>query len=141
MPSQDDNRLRRLLFVCLENRSRSPTAEWEARIAGFDADSAGTEPSAVVHLRDDHLQWADLVICMDSLVADKLDGPLNRFGHFVPVICWGIADDFNTGDPALIKLIRARLRTLQPLKHMIPDTPVAMHGNPRASGVAGEPTT
>jgi predicted protein tyrosine phosphatase len=141
MPDQSDNRLRRFLFVCLENRSRSPTAEWEARLAGFDADSAGVLPKAMVPLSEAHARWADIVICMAHDVRERCEDRLKELGVRVPVFSWGIPDDFNPGDAALVRLIRDRLKTLVPLKHMIPDVPVEHHANPRAASSPGGPLT
>jgi protein-tyrosine-phosphatase len=40
---------KKILFVCIENSSRSQVAEGLARARGFNVSSAGTDPSSHVH--------------------------------------------------------------------------------------------
>ena len=49
MPSLEDGRRRPILFVCIENSSRSVMAEAFAKNLGLEASSAGTFPSTHVN--------------------------------------------------------------------------------------------
>lgn len=96
------------LFVCTVNMLRSPTAEHVARLAGFAADSAGTDPSSVRVLTQAALDKADRVVCMEEkhrmFVLDNFVVP---FGVFVE--CWYVPDDFDYCDPDLVSMLQERL--------------------------------
>ena len=102
-----------VLFVCSRNRRRSPTAE---RL--FDghptvrALSAGTAPDAEARVSVDLLRWADRVVCMERRHAKTLRRDFGPHLTDVRVVTLGIADDYEPGDPALVRLLRARLAEL-----------------------------
>ncbi len=106
---------RQLLFVCSQNRWRSLTAE---RL--FDghphrlARSAGTEPGARVRVAAGHLGWADVVFVMEKKHADRLRAKFGEALRGKPVINLRIPDDYRFQDPALVALLRERLRDYLP---------------------------
>ena len=57
----------KLLFVCSQNRLRSPTAEklFEGS-ARYCARSAGTSLGARVVVTEGHIGWADIIFCMEK---------------------------------------------------------------------------
>ncbi|GAB2940342.1 hypothetical protein GCM10027048_00800 [Hymenobacter coalescens] len=65
--------VRKLLFICSQNRWRSLTAE---RLFDhhphYEARSAGTEPGARVRVTAGHLGWAEVVFVMEKRHADRL---------------------------------------------------------------------
>lgn len=99
----------RALFVCSQNKLRSPTAEdvfasWE----GVEAASAGTNHDAVTPLSGDLIEWADIVFVMERDHQAKMTrkfGPLLRGKK---VVCLGIPDEFERGDPELVQLLEDR---------------------------------
>ena len=97
------------LFVCTVNMLRSPTAEHVARLAGFSADSAGTDPSSVRVLTQAALNKAERVVCMEEkhrmFVLDNFHVPAG-----VVVECWHVPDDFNYCDPDLVKMLQDKLK-------------------------------
>ncbi len=100
----------RLLFLCSRNHWRSPTAESLFRShPHYTARSAGTADSARIKVTVCHVEWADLIFCMEKKHADILR---QRFPDALAekqLIVLGIPDDFEFMDPELIALLRAEL--------------------------------
>ena len=101
--------------MCSRNQWRSPTAE---RICagrpGCGARSAGTEPSARVRVNAGHLEWADLIFCMERRHIERLR---ERFPDALTgkrVICLDIPDDYGFMDPELVELLDATLAEYLP---------------------------
>jgi predicted protein tyrosine phosphatase len=98
-----------VLFVCTQNRLRSPTAEQVfASRAGFEAASAGLDRSAGNPATPELLQWADVVFVMEQTHREKL---AKRFGPHLKdkrVICLDIPDHFEYMDPALVDLLEKK---------------------------------
>lgn len=99
----------RLLFICSQNKLRSPTAEAIfARHPGVEVDSAGLNHDAEVPLSEEQLEWADVVIVMEKTHRNRLN---RRFGHALRgqrIAVLGIPDDYEFMDPALVELLRAK---------------------------------
>lgn len=101
----------KLLFICSQNRWRSPTAE---RL--FDdhprqqARSAGTEPGARVRVTAGHLGWADVIFVMERRHADRLRAKFGAALRGKPLVNLRVPDDYQFQDPVLVALLRARLR-------------------------------
>lgn len=100
----------RLLFICSQNRLRSPTAEklFDGS-ARYMARSAGASPSAVTVLTGEHIAWADTVFCMEK---DHVDHLMRRFPGAIRgkrIVCLGIPDRFAYMDQELVELLHERL--------------------------------
>lgn len=99
----------RVLFICLQNRKRSATAE---RIfdkdPALDVRSAGTSADALVRVNRRMLDWADVVFTMDG--DQRRDLALMFPGHPVldRLICLEILDQYDFLDPELVALLRER---------------------------------
>ncbi len=102
--------LRQLLFICSQNRWRSPTAEhfFDGHPTAV-ARSAGTEAGARVRVTAGHLGWADVVFVMEKRHADRLRAKFADALAGKPVINLRIPDDYQFNDPALVKLLRDKL--------------------------------
>lgn len=100
---------RRLLFLCSQNKLRSPTAEAVfADWPGVETDSAGLNHDAEVPLSTEQLAWADLILVMERAHHRRLS---SRFGKALGgkrVVVLGIPDDFEYMQPELIALLQAR---------------------------------
>jgi len=60
--------MKRVLFVCGRNRSRSPTAESIfADYPGVETASAGTSPDADTPMSSDLIEWADIIFVMEPV--------------------------------------------------------------------------
>ncbi len=66
--------MKHLLFICSQNKLRSPTAEAVfAEIPVIDVDSAGLNNDAVVPLSPEQVEWADVIFVMEKVHREKLN--------------------------------------------------------------------
>jgi len=102
----------KLLFVCSGNRDRSPTAEDLFKNSDtYEAKSAGTHDSATQKITQDLVSWSDIIFVM----SERLDGHLSFLGETFDltgkeVHDLDIPDEYDRGDPALVAIIREKLR-------------------------------
>jgi predicted protein tyrosine phosphatase len=100
----------RILFVCSRNRRRSPTAEVVfAAYAGVEALSAGTSPDAETPLSVDLIEWADLVLAMESVHRRRIQ---TRFGSLLKarkIAVLGVPDEYEFMDPELVRILKLRV--------------------------------
>ena len=101
--------MKRLLFLCSQNKWRSPTAEAIfADYPGIEADSAGLNNDAEVPLSDEQIEWADLILVMEKSHRDRLN---RKFRHALAgkrIAVLNIPDDFVYMDPELVELLKLR---------------------------------
>jgi len=102
--------LKHVLFICSQNRLRSPTAEkiFFGR-AGVEVASAGLNPDAVNPLSSDLLEWADVVFVMEKSHRNKLSKKFWPFLTHQRVICLDIPDIFEYMDPSLVQLLEEKV--------------------------------
>jgi len=100
--------VKRVLFVCSQNKLRSPTAEQVfAAWPGLEVDSAGTNHDAENPLTGELVEWADVIFVMERTHRSKLSKRFKR--HLkARVICLNIPDDYDFMDPGLVVLLKAR---------------------------------
>jgi len=99
---------RRLLFVCSQNRLRSPTAEAIFSRLGVETDSAGLSPDAEVILSPEQIEWADLILVMEKIHLARLNRDYGRYLKDKRVVVLGIPDRYDFMDPALIVVLEER---------------------------------
>jgi predicted protein tyrosine phosphatase len=76
--------MKRVLFVCSQNRLRSPTAEQVfAGNAGVDCASAGTDHDADNPLTPELIEWAEIIFVMEKTHRNKL---LSRFRRYLATV-------------------------------------------------------
>lgn len=98
-----------VLFVCSQNRLRSPTAEQVfSTWPDLEVASAGLNHDAVTPLSGDLLEWADLVFVMEAAHRARLTQNFRRHLKRQRVICLGIRDDYRYMEPALVDLLIAK---------------------------------
>ena len=98
------------LFVCQENRLRSPTCEHVARNFFYAADSAGTADTAIRPLTVDAIERARIVICMEEFHARcVLDLMANRSPFRMEI--WHIPDIYDYCDPRLLDIARDKIKS------------------------------
>ena len=101
---------RNILFICSQNRLRSPTAEQIfSKYPGVEAMSAGTNNDAVTPLDGEAIDWADIVFVMEKSHLNKVRGKFKKHLNGKRMICLDIPDDYAFMDPALVKLLEARI--------------------------------
>ena len=97
---------RRVLFLCSRNRLRSPTAEQVfANWPGLEVDSAGLADDADVVVSADQLDWAELIVVMETAHRQRLR---SRYGHLLKgkrVVCLDIPDDHGFMQAELVALL------------------------------------
>jgi predicted protein tyrosine phosphatase len=107
---------RKYLFICSQNRLRSPTAEHIfAQVPGIETRSAGTNRDADEPPSDELVEWADIVFVMERTHRNKLQARHRAALKDTHVVVLGIPDDYEYMDPALVDLLEARMARWLPL--------------------------
>ena len=99
----------RVLFLCRQNRMRSPTAERIfAKRPDLDVRSAGTDPDALARVNANMLDWADVIFVMDDHQRRALGRLFEGHPSLERLICLDIPDDFAFMQPELVDLLHSR---------------------------------
>lgn len=107
--------MRRVLFVCSQNRLRSPTAEQVfAEHPGMECASAGTNRDANVPLTPELVEWAEVIFVMERAHRNKLTAKFKRYLANKRVICLDIPDEYDFMDPALVRLLKVKVSRFLP---------------------------
>jgi predicted protein tyrosine phosphatase len=102
--------LKTILFVCSQNRLRSPTAEQVfADYPGVEVASAGTNNDAENPLTGELVKWADMIAVMEKPHKTKLQRNFRSSLRGQRIICLDIPDDYGFMDPELIHLLTTRM--------------------------------
>lgn len=98
-----------LLFVCTENRLRSPTAEAVfSRYRGVKALGAGIGPAAARAVSRELIEWADKVFVMEAFHRELLlEKYPDLFNGRQQLVCLNIPDRFGYMDPELVQLLES----------------------------------
>jgi predicted protein tyrosine phosphatase len=103
----------RILFICSQNRLRSPTAEQVfARYPGIECASAGLNRGADNPLTAELVAWAELIFVMERQHRTKLSARCRRQLGGRRIVCLDIPDNYAYMDPALIALLHSRVDPL-----------------------------
>jgi predicted protein tyrosine phosphatase len=109
MPS-DDMAKQKLLFLCNQNRLRSPTAEKVfSENPQLEVKSAGVDNDASVPVNRELLEWADIVFVMEKRQRNIIHKKFKDIYRNKRIVCLYIPDDFEYMDPDLIQLLKKRL--------------------------------
>lgn len=101
--------MKRVLFLCSQNRLRSPTAEQVfATWPDIETDSAGLNTDAVVPLSTEQLDWATLIVVMEKTHRNKLSKKFREHLGGKHIVCLDIPDDYDFMQPELIRLLEAK---------------------------------
>lgn len=96
-----------LLFVCSRNQWRSPTGEAIYKNhSGISARSAGTEPSARIRVSSRHIEWADIIFCMEKKHKNRL---IENFPDIIAgknIVVLNIPDEYQYMDEELVSMIK-----------------------------------
>ena len=101
--------MKRALFICSQNRLRSPTAEhvFSGR-HGFEVASAGLNNDADVPVSPELLEWADIIFVMEKAHRNKLANKFRPYLKDKRVVCLDIPDEYEFMDSALVRLLEAK---------------------------------
>ncbi len=100
----------RILFVCSENRLRSPTAAAVfSEYDGVEAISAGTNADCEQPVSGDLIEWADAILVMENSHRNKVSKKFRDLLKGKKIGVLEIPDHFDFMDPLLIRLLKARV--------------------------------
>lgn len=109
--------VRNYLFVCSQNRLRSPTAEHIfADTPGVNTLSAGTNSDAEEPLSDELVEWADVIFVMERTHRSKLRKRHGRALKDQRVIVLNIPDEYDYMAPDLVTLLNEKMERWLPME-------------------------
>ena len=98
------------LFICSQNKLRSPTAEAVfAKYPDVETDSAGTNNHAETPLTPEQINWADIIFVMEKRHRKKLSQKFGKYVNSKRVVCLDIPDDYTYMQPELVKVLEAKV--------------------------------
>lgn len=107
--------MKNVLFVCSQNRLRSPTAEQVfATREGIEVLSAGLDNGCGNPVTPELVAWADIIFVMEQAHRNKLSKRFRASLKSQRVIVLGIPDDYDFMDPELVRLLEARVPCFLP---------------------------
>jgi predicted protein tyrosine phosphatase len=100
----------KLLFICSRNRIRSLTAEKLIEgLPGYEARSAGTQPSARIAVTSGLIRWADRIFCMEKSHLQKIRVRFRDELEGKQVITLHIRDEYAFMAEDLLDELKAKL--------------------------------
>lgn len=101
--------MKRALFICSQNRLRSPTAEQVfASWPDVESDSAGLGNDADVPLSSEQIAWATIIFVMEKVHRKRLAQHFRTHLNGKRVICLDIPDDYAYMQPELVSLLETK---------------------------------
>ena len=102
--------MRKVLFICSQNRLRSPTAEniFSTR-TDIEVASAGLNNDAAVPVSVDLLIWADIIFVMEKVHQSRLSKKFQAYLKNKRIVCLDIPDQFTYMDPVLVQLLEIKV--------------------------------
>jgi predicted protein tyrosine phosphatase len=105
-----------LLFVCSENRLRSPTGEEVfSNYEGISAIGCGTNADSKTPISGDLIEWADIIFVMERSHRNKVSKKFKDLLKGKKLVCLDIPDEYDRMDPILVRLLESRV-----MKHLPP---------------------
>lgn len=102
--------MKAILFICSQNRLRSPTAEQVfADYSGLEVSSAGTNHDAENPLTAELVSWADTIVVMEKQHRAKLQRRFRAALRGQRIICLDIPDDYAFMQTELVELLKVRM--------------------------------
>lgn len=102
-----------MLFVCSQNRLRSPTAEVVFSIfPEIECNSAGTDALANVPLDPELIEWADVIFVMERSHRNRIQRKFKCQLNGKRMVVLGIPDDYDFMDPDLVELLKRKVAPL-----------------------------
>lgn len=102
--------MKHVLFICSQNRLRSPTAEqvFSTR-QDIACSSAGLNHDAENPVTPELVSWADIIFVMERAHRSKLASKFRPYMGKARVICLDIPDNYAYMAPELVKLLEAKV--------------------------------
>lgn len=100
----------KLLFLCNQNRLRSPTAEnIFSKSPQLIVKSAGVDKDATVTINRELLEWADIIFVMEKRQRNMIHKQFKDIYQRKRIVCLYIPDDYEYMDLDLINILKERL--------------------------------
>ena len=107
--------MKRVLFICSQNRLRSPTAEQIfSTHPGIECSSGGLNHDAENPVTSELVEWADIVFVMEKAHRNKLSSKFKASLLNKRVVCLDIPDDYEYMDPVLVRLLQSKVSRFLP---------------------------
>ena len=108
--------MKNVLFVCSQNRLRSPTAEQVfASYPAINVASAGTNNDAENPLTPELVRWANIIFVMEKAHRNKLQKRFKSDLKEARIICLNIPDEYEFMEEALVLLLKAKVGRFLPI--------------------------
>ena len=105
-----------LLFVCSENRLRSPTGEEIfSAYECIEAIGCGTNADAATTVSGDLIEWSDIIFVMERSHRNKVSKKFKELLKGKKLVCLDIPDEYGRMDPVLIRILENRV-----MRHLPP---------------------
>lgn len=105
-----------VLFVCSENRLRSPTAEIVfSRYDELNTKSAGLGAFAGTPVSTDLIEWADVILVMEEMHRHTIERQFGDLLRGKRLACLDIPDQYGFMQPELVELLEQRVRRHVPV--------------------------
>jgi len=102
--------MKHLLFVCSENKLRSPTAEAVfSEYEGVEAIGAGTNSDAETPVSGDLIEWADVILVMENTHRNKISKKYKELLKGKKLAVLDIPDIYECMQPELIQLLKTKV--------------------------------
>lgn len=102
--------MKRALFICTQNKLRSPTAEQIfSNFPGVETDSTGLGNDANVPLSVEQLEWATIIFVMERAHRSRLSTRFKKHLNGKKIICLDIPDEYEYMQPELAALLEAKV--------------------------------
>ena len=102
--------MKKLLFVCSENRLRSSTAEAvSSEYEGVEAIGAGTNANAETPVSGDLIEWADIILVMEKSHRNKISTKYQALLKGKRLVVLNISDIYERMQPELIQLLNDKV--------------------------------
>ena len=102
--------MKKLLFICSENRLRSATAEAVfSEYEGVEAIGTGTNKDAATPVSGDLIEWADVILVMETMHRDKISVKYKKLLKGKKLVVLGIPDNYQRMQPELIRLLETKV--------------------------------
>jgi len=102
--------MKKLLFVCSENRLRSPTGEEVfSEFEDIEAIGAGTNSDAETPVSGDLIEWADIILVMEKSHRNKISKKYKELIKDKRLVVLDIPDNYERMQPELVKLLKAKV--------------------------------
>jgi predicted protein tyrosine phosphatase len=126
--AERSSRVTNILFVCSQNRLRSPTAERVFYgLSGIEVRSAGTERDAENVISRDDVEWADMIFVMEVRHKKRLQTMFRGILGNKRIINLNIPDEYEFMEPDLIAVLEQRVG---PYLEGIVNTQLGLEGTP-----------